>query len=211
MAMNQPITDQVLASIPFWELSADDASGPDHVAAPDGHSRSDVRVVASEGFIDPWPTLAWRWESASASPFDILFAIDGVRLYSPRVRDVIDARLGTADDVQWLPATVRTPAGDAHPYWVPHLVTHHDVLHDQASTWGPDRIPIRHVYSLTKLTGHAFTTYAIPGRAHTTYDGRHIVIGSRANSMTCVISQQIAAHLHDLGITGARLTPAPIA
>lgn len=94
---------------------------------------------------------------------------------------------------------------------MPHLTTHHDVLHEHATTWGPDRIPVRHAYSLTKLTDHAFTAYAIPGRTHTTYDGRQVAIGSRVSSTIKVISQQVAAHLRDLAITGARLTPAPVA
>lgn len=116
MAKNRPITDQVLASIPFWELSADDAVGPDQLAVADGHSYNDARAVTSEGAIDSWHDLASAWKSASTPPHDVLLAVDTVPLYSPRVSDVIDAHLGPADHVPWLPATVRTPDGDEHRY-----------------------------------------------------------------------------------------------
>jgi hypothetical protein len=172
------------------EVTTMGVGDPTHGATP-AHSRAVVRSVRSTGRIDELPDMRWEW--VSPDPLDDLVnAYDGIRLVSPRVREIYDAMLGPDDEIQWLPGTVTHPDGTEHGYWVPHFPVHHDLLDHELSTFGPSGLPILEVYSAAKLAGHAVT--AQPGR-----------------SLTTILSSDVADALAAAGVTGGAVMDLAIA
>jgi hypothetical protein len=80
----------------------------------------------------------------------------GVRLFSARMAEIVQAHLSGLDSVQWLPAVVIGGDGHRSDYRIPHFVERPDVLDFDASTWGPNGEPIRWVLSSTKAAGRNF-------------------------------------------------------
>lgn len=95
----------------WYELSADAADDASLVAEPEGHDLELSRRLSKSGRIDGADVPAWRWRSTTRKPFDLVWTVDGVRLVSPRVRDVLEAHLGPKDEVQWLPGTLKHGKG----------------------------------------------------------------------------------------------------
>lgn len=123
----------------YVEITAKDWADADRVAIGVHPRRTSYRLD-DEGHLDDAPQLGWTW--ASAEPVDDLVpTADGIRLVSPRVRDVFDAHLGPDDQIQWLPGTITRTDGTALRYWVPHFPVHHDLLNHEFSTFGPAACP----------------------------------------------------------------------
>lgn len=186
-----------------------DVSGDDtRIATSVGHVRDVTHRMSDEGVVHDFPTLKWSWQGAG-DPVDMPFVIGSVRVVSPRVRTVFDGHLGPADELQWLPAVVADRDGDEHPYWVPHFPVHDDVLDLEHTTWGPSGLPVRYVYSASKLEGHAVTVYSVRARTVQVRD-RTITLPSETPPLIYVISAEVAEALRAADITGARITPAPV-
>lgn len=195
----------------FWELSPE-SSGDAARVARGQHDRDVARRLLQAGRVstDELPELVWMWESEHVPVPDVPFTTDGVRLFSPRVRTVLDASLQPRDDVQWLPATILDSSGVRHPGWVLHLPAHEDLLDEDATTWGPRRSPIRYVYSRAKLAGHGLTAYSRPAQVVHTRTGLTLEVPSLITSRAVVITRQTAGSLRAAGVTGARLAAAPV-
>jgi hypothetical protein len=97
------------------------------------------------------------WGSPDKPPGDILAELDGMRLVSPKVKDILEAHRTPEDALQWIPGTVITPDGSEHPHWVAHFPEHYDLLDHDLSTFGPSGLPILSVLSAAKLAPHAVT------------------------------------------------------
>lgn len=108
-------------------------------------------------------------------------------LFSGRMREVIDAHLGPADQVQWLPSTLRHSDGREETYWISHFPHTPDVLNMELSTWGENGVPMRWVIQENKLGGHEFF-----------HVGRQKII----------VSHRLVAALRKAGITG--INPKPV-
>lgn len=123
---------------------------------PDGVQNDlDQRLFMAEERFAEWPLI--RYVHPRDQPVDWLFAADGLRVVSPRLRDIFDRHLGPDDEIQWLAAEVVTASGCALPYWVPHFPKHADLLDLGKSDFGPSGLPIRMVLSSRKLERHAVT------------------------------------------------------
>ena len=129
-------------------------------------ARMIARVIAPRGpylherFHDPSPirdapAISWSWD-APASLDDFCPTTTPGRVFSPRMAELVRAHLGPRDRVEWLPASVLTPDGVAHPYEVPHFLHYPDMYDDEATEWGPSGLPIRWVLSRPKLAGLHF-------------------------------------------------------
>ena len=169
------------------------------------------RLFSEAGRIDPGdlPELQWQWLSAEWPVPDIPVPVDALRVVRPAVREILDAHRGPADDVQWLPASILDASGRRLEAWVLHLPTHVDLLHEDATTWGPSHSPIRYVYDSAKLSGHTMTVYSRPART-LRRGGQVIHVSSRISSSPLVIAEAVADELRRANVTGARLTPAPV-
>ena len=62
-----------------------------------------------------------EWQLQIERPTDWICTIEQARAVSPAVREVVEPLLGPTDEVQWIPATVRTREGEPLPYWVMHF------------------------------------------------------------------------------------------
>lgn len=165
----------------YVEIHATDWSDADRVAMCVHPRRTSYRLDA-EGLLNDLPKLEWTW--ASPEPVDDLVpTADGMRLVSPRMREVFDAHLGPDDEIQWFPGKVFLADGATLPYCVPHFPVHHDLLNNELSTFGPSGLPILEVFSHAKLAGHAVT--AQPNR-----------------SLTIVVSATVADSLIALDLVG---------
>ncbi|MBW0254045.1 hypothetical protein [Cellulomonas sp. PS-H5] len=194
----------------WYELSADASDDASLGAEPDGHGDELARRLRGPGRIDGAGVPKWRWLSTTREPFDLVFTMDSVRLVSPRVRDVLDAHLGPKDEVQWLPGTLKHGEGKELTYWTPHFPVHHDVLDEELTERSPRHgTPGRYFYSPAKLAGHGMTTWHTPAREIVGY-GRVVHMPSRIAVLTVVVSAAIARDLRAAGVTGARLSPAPV-
>jgi len=194
----------------WYELSADAADDASLGAEPDDHDLELMRRLRQTGRIEDAGVPAWRWLSTTRLPFDLVFTFDAVRLVSPRVRDILDSHLGPKDEVQWLPGTLKHGEGEELTYWTPHFPVHHDVLDEELTDRDPRLgTPGRYFYSPAKLAGHAMTSWHTPARDIEAY-GRVVHMPSRTAADTLVVSAAIARDLRAAGVTGARLSPAPV-
>ncbi|WP_028048359.1 hypothetical protein [Cellulomonas sp. URHD0024] len=172
----------------YVEIHATDWSDAGRVAMP-VHPYATTRRLRADGHKDEPSELGWTW--ASPEPVDDLVpTADGIRLVSPRLREIFDAHLGPDDEIQWLPGTVTLPDGTALPHWSPHFPVH-DLLNHELSTFGPSGLPIVYVLSRAKLAGHAVT--ALPG-----------------NPLTTIISATVADALLALDLVGVDFMNVPI-
>jgi hypothetical protein len=130
-----------------------------------------LQLQFQEGRVNSWPSIVWAWSPSEPKgtlhpPEWTSGTITG-SLVAPRVRDILAAHAGPADDIQWIPCTI-TAAGQDLPYYIPHFPTWHDILHDDLTHWGaqpgtedcnptfwkPGHAPIRWVLDTNKLHGH---------------------------------------------------------
>lgn len=194
----------------WYELSAEASNDASLIAEPEGHDHERSRRLSEPGRIDDTDVPTWRWLSTTRDPFDLVWTVDTVRLVSPRVRDVLEARLGPKDEVQWLPGVLRHGGGEPLTYWTPHFPVHHDVLDEELTERDPRLgTPGRYFYSPAKLAGHGMTTWHTPARDVESH-GRVVHMPSRIAALTVVVSAAIARDLKAASVTGARLTPAPV-
>ncbi|PFG36062.1 hypothetical protein ATL41_0770 [Flavimobilis soli] len=190
----------------FWELSGDFGPGADR----DGHNSDDMRPLDQEGWIDPVPALSWRWSGPLSQPIDVV-ALDSLLLLSVRAKEIVARHITDRDAVQWVQTRIGRVDGGDDPYWFPHLVEHHDVLHREATTWvGPDN-PTLKVYSREALAGRNITADSRPAQQMTRSDGVVVTVPSFVFGWLYIVSEAIARDLRDAKVTGARLTPAPLA
>lgn len=138
------------------EITPAHRPGGDCMAVRPTHAEGVGRRLRAGGYIEEPPELGWSWSSPKPVG-DLVLTVDGIRLVSPRMREVFDAHLGPADEIQWLPATVTLADGTRSPSWVPHFPVHHNLLDREHSTFGPSGLPILYVLSRSKLAGHAVT------------------------------------------------------
>ena len=136
------------------------------------------------------PELTWHWKQPGPPP-DWLGTIDSVRLLSGAVRRVFDVHAGSADDLQWLPATVTTAAQEVLSYWVLHFPTWFDLLDEEHTTWGPSGLPMRWVLSRAKLDGHS------------------VFIVPRLTDIV-IVADHVLDALRQAGVTGYTADPARI-
>ncbi|UJP40424.1 hypothetical protein [Cellulomonas palmilytica] len=125
------------------------------------------RLSADQDFVRKLRfTPGWRmsppsieWQLQIDQPTDWVRNIDQARAVSPAVREVVEPLLGPADEVQWIPATVRTREGDPLPYWVMHFPHPTDIYDEDRTIRGASPIPMSAALSAAKLEGHT----VVPG------------------------------------------------
>lgn len=64
------------------------------------------QIRFNQGRIRDVPALSWLWIRETPPP-DRVPTVDSARLVSTPIKDVLEANLGPADEIQWLPATVQ--------------------------------------------------------------------------------------------------------
>lgn len=116
---------------------------------------SNLFVLPSDGLVREWPELSLELTNGEVAP-DYMANDLGVRLCSPRMRDVLDAFAGANDVLQWLPVRVLSPT-ETSDYWVLHFPYPGDVL--GSSTLRSGDFVVRPAFALSKLAGHAVFTY----------------------------------------------------
>ncbi|NTW41066.1 MAG: hypothetical protein HGA44_14530 [Cellulomonadaceae bacterium] len=143
------------------------------------------------GPIDDDLGLAWTWTGENEPP-DLVRTVDRIRVFSARTREVIDAHLGRADQVQWLPCELQVGGNTADGGWaVPHFPVVFDVLSEELTTWGPSGLPIRWVLSKNKCQGHSvFALHGVQGQT--------------------IVAEPLLAALLEAGITGIAAEPARV-
>lgn len=194
----------------FVEFSFQDSSdvrdSAVEVAVPKGlrqQLRESGRVV-----LDSLPV--WGWRNPDKPPHDVVHTPSGATLFSERVRGVVDAHLGPADEVQWIAAELELLDAKRVRYWVAHLPVHHDVLSDDGTDWQDNGVPIRYAYSRSKLTGHCFTS-SVTRPARVTVPGVGVFeLGTQRVTSAYLVTGALCDALRSVGITGARLVPAPM-
>ena len=194
----------------WYELSPEATEDISHVAEPVAHDDAVARRLRRAGRLDEPPILKWRWRGDTSGPGDVVWTLDGIRLISPRVREILDSHLGPADEIQWLPGVILGAGGSELDYWTPHLPVHHDVLDEDLTDRSPRMgTPGRYVYSSTKLEGHSVTTWCTPdwvvrGR------GREVTMPSTTADSILIVTAAVALALRTAEVTGARIEPAPV-
>lgn len=174
------MSETMPAAPTHFEITTTGVGKATHIARPT-HSRDLIYALYDGGHLDEPPVLGWRWESSDPVD-DLVFTTDGVRLVSPRVREIYDARLGPDDEIQWLRGVVTHPDEGDLGYWVPHFPVHYDLLDHDLSSFGPSGLPMQYVFSAAKLAGHAVT--AQPRRSLTTILSRAVVDALAAEGVT---------------------------
>ncbi len=137
----------------FYELTVDDRGRDVEVAreVPDvDYQPFSYRLKFEGGEVQEWPDL--RYVLPRGRFADFLKTVNGMAVFSERLREVLDAHAGPADRFQWIPAWVRLQEQE-RAYWVLHFPSPPDVLHRDASTWGPGGV-IRWVLDPARLQGH---------------------------------------------------------
>lgn len=152
----------------------------------------------------------WAWRNPDRNPQDLVAAVGGVRLLSPRLRDILQANLGPHDEVQWLPAELELLDGRRAEHWILHLPVHHDLLSDDGTHWQPNGIPMRHAYSRAKLTGHHVTAYTTRAATYTVPIVGTVHTGTRANTSRLVVTAAVIDDMAAVDITGVRVVPATL-
>jgi hypothetical protein len=113
-----------------------------------------------QGWLESWPDITWTWKPSigpETTPVpDYPRAAEGCALYSGRMREIVDAHLGPADEVQWIPSTMRHGDNREEKYWILHFPHAPDVLNMEMSTWGENGVPMRWGLQEDKLVGHDF-------------------------------------------------------
>ncbi|UJP40430.1 hypothetical protein [Cellulomonas palmilytica] len=100
-----------------------------------------------------------EWQLQIERPTDWICTIEQARAVSPAVREVVEPLLGPTDEVQWIPATVRTREGEPLPYWVMHFPHPVDIYDEDRTIRGASPIPMSAALSAAKLEGHT----VVPG------------------------------------------------
>ena len=140
----------------FFVLRVDEDGDADEIVAHDAGTNyqalcAELRFRAQR--VDLPQPLRYQLNREPTSVRGALFSATGMTLFSSAARDVIESHRGVRDQVQWLPATVTTPANKALDYHVLHTPRPPEVLDEAASTWaGPGRV-IRWVLDQDRLEG----------------------------------------------------------
>jgi len=171
-----------------WQPNGDASQ----MARPLGHGREITRRLADPGIVADPPDLKWVWGSPNHPPGDIVAERNGLRLVSPKVRDILEAHRTPQDALQWIPGTVITPDGSEHPHWVAHFPEHYELLDRRRSTFGPSGIAMLIVLSAAKVAPHA------------------VALMSRY-SFTFLLAEQVVEGLQSAGCRGLLYMRVPIA
>jgi hypothetical protein len=172
-----------------------------------------LRLYFHEGRVNDWPQVNWFWmrsknlppvpeQTGVPVPPEWTWGVASGSLVAPRVRDILAAHAGPADDIQWIPCTI-TAAGQDLPYYIPHFPTWHDILHDDLTDWTPrpgsagdnprswkhDHVPIRWVLDTNKLDGHH-------------------VFKRPKSTLSVIVTTPVLDALNDAQVTGFTATPA---
>lgn len=174
----------------YYDLSPNHSADARVAARRRAHSYAFSYVLEDRGPIADPPELSWDWVAPFPFP-DWVLANDTIRVFSPRMAEVVRANLGPRDEVQWLEGTVVTPDGTTHRHEIPHFLSYPDVLDQEATTWGPSGLPIRWVLSRPKLAGLRF--FAREGAAG-----------------PVIVDDTMLTALQAAGLTGFTATPARI-
>ncbi len=140
----------------YFEIAQQDSADARMIARSIAHRGMRFHAVLDrpEPIARP-PALSWSW-NAPAPLTDWVPAVDSVRVFSPRMADLVREHLGSRDEVEWLPASVVTSDGVVHPHEVPHFLAYPDMYDDEATEWGPSGLPTRWVLSRPTLDGLHF-------------------------------------------------------
>jgi len=153
------------------------------------YDRERDRLLMARDRVRDWSTPRLEVESdelVDYHPNDL-----GMRLCSPRMRDVIDAGSGPKDDLQWLPAEVVDIFGTAHDYFILHLPGDDDVLNKVRSILVGEDSVVKPVLSAEKVEGRQLLR--CPGAA-----------------LTWFVSTDLRRKLEAAGITGVHFEKAPV-
>lgn len=176
----------------FFEVTSEPSDDATQIARRVSHGREVVERLTRPGIVTEIPDLKWSWLNREHSFGDIVATVDGVRLVSPKVREILDAHQAAADVIQWIPGVVIDANGAEHPHWVPHFPQHVDLLDRERSTFGPNGLPIRYVLSAAKLAPHAVTMLS-------------------AMSFTLVLAGRVVVQLQEAGCKGLLCMELPVA
>lgn len=176
--------------IEYYELGPTHSMDARNAARRRSHPHEFRYTMRKPGPIEDPPELSWTWEAPFPLP-DWVLTNDTVRVFSPRMADIVRVHLGPRDQIQWLKGTVITADGIAFEHEVPHFLAYPDIYDIEATDWGPSGLPIRWVLSRPKL------------------DGLHFFARAR-NAGPFLVHHVLHDALRDAGITGITATPAPI-
>jgi hypothetical protein len=162
-----------------------------------GHAYSDCDhfyfygLSQGQGRLKSWPNIIWTWKPMKGheeeSPPDYPTPAESCVLFSDRMRKIIDAHLGSADEVQWIPSIMRHSSGQEETYLIPHFPYNPDVLNTELSTWGENGIPMRWVLDARKLHDHEFFNAA----GDNIIASHRLVKAFRAAGITGVIPRRV--------------------
>jgi len=167
----------------YFEVTWKSTGDASRVADPVNHDFDFSRRLRRPGRLTEIPDLRWTWPNSEHPPGDIVVAVDGERVVSQRMKDILESHQTVDDEIQWLPGTVIGPNGIEQPHWVPHFPQQLDLYDHEHSTFGPNGLPIRYVLSASKLASHAVT-----------------IMGAKA--MTFVLAERVVDDLKHAGCTG---------
>ena len=146
------------------------------------------RLIAG-GEVADWEPL--RFELDEGGVVDYLASTFAYRLCSEPLRDVLEARRGATDVVQWLPTIVVDRSGRELPYWALHFPTVPDVLNRSRSVLaGP--VVVKAVLDRQLVDGHRLLT--LP-----------------KDLTRLILADQVKSAIEAAGCTGMKFSPIPMA
>lgn len=118
---------------------------------------TDLFPLPEAGLVDVWDTMLLTLKDG---PFSDYIANDRCfNLCSRKLRDVIDKSKSGYDELQWLPAKVRSEEGEQREYFIMHLPRQYDVLDRERTVYGPQNTIIKPVISRRLAEKHDVFTF----------------------------------------------------
>lgn len=105
--------------------------------------------------------IHWRVER-DRPVTDWILGASPARMLSTRFRGILDANLGTEDEIQWIASEVEMLDGTIKDYWSPHFPHPRDVLDEVLTQWGPSGLPMLWILSREKMRGVRVTNAGMP-------------------------------------------------
>jgi Immunity protein family (Imm11) len=139
----------------FFFLQVLDREGAPVAYGTDDPERD--QLLAEPGHVDNWPEL--KLAVHGGQPTDYLANNVGARLCSVLLRDLLDQRRSSDDEVQWLDVEVVDQIGTKHNYYLLHLVSHPDVLDPQRTIRARGEFVVKPVLSRARVGNHRVLSF----------------------------------------------------
>ena len=109
-------------------------------------------LLPDTGWIDNWQPMVM--ELREGGFVDYLANNRAWKLFSPKLKDILENSKGDRDAIQWLPVIVRSEDGEERDYFIMHIYEEHDVLDKDKTIYGNSNFIIKPVISQRLAAKH---------------------------------------------------------